>query len=99
MFWQRLRLYLDPFVLFKSIAAEPDALEYNRRNRGMLLSYVKRWTMIGLACAAGLEPMGPLARTEPLLCVPILGLEMGFSAAVCVVLLALSVYFVLGLEA
>jgi len=97
MFW-RLRLYLDPFVPFKSLAREADALEYNRRHRALLLPYVRRWAMIALGCAGGLFPLGAAARVEPMLCVPLLGLELGFSSALCVLLLALAVYVVLGLE-
>ena len=96
--FRQLRLYLDPFVPFKSIARETDALDYNRRHRRMLLPYVQRWAMIALACAALMEPIGPLSRTAPLLCMPILGLEICFSGAVCILLLALSVYVVLGLK-
>ena len=95
---RRLRQYLDPFAGFKSIAADADALEYNRRHRTQLLTYVKRWAMIALLCALALEPLAALARTAPLLCVPILGLEIGFSASVCMLLLAAAVYVVLGLK-
>src|SRR3954454_13351359 len=95
---RRLRLYLDPFAPFKSIAMEADGLEYNRRHRAVLLVYARRWAAIALACACVMEPIGPLSRTEPFLCAPILGLEMAFSTAVCVLLLALAVYVVLGLE-
>ena len=94
----RLRLYLDPFALFKSIAVEGDALEYNRHHRQLLLPYVRRWAAIALACAAGLFPLGALARADPLLCVPVLGLELGFSSAVCMLLLSIAVYVVLGLD-
>jgi hypothetical protein len=94
----RLRLYLDPFVLFKSIGAEADALEYNRRHRSLLLAYMRRWAMIALVCACGMFPLGAAARVDPILCVPVLGLELGFSTAVCMLLLALAVYLVLGLE-
>ena len=94
----RLRLYLDPFARFKSIATEGDALAYNRRHRAILLDYARRWAMIALACGCLMEPLGPLARTEPLLCVPIVGLEICLSSSVCVLLLALSVYVVLGLK-
>jgi len=93
---RQLRLYLDPFVPFRSIAHEADALDYNRRHRGMLLPYARRWAMI--ACAGGLFPLGVAARVEPMLCLPVLGLELGFSTAVCVLLLALAVYVVLGLK-
>jgi hypothetical protein len=96
-----LRLYLDPFVFFKSIAIGAPAervaaLHYNRRHRRILLAYVKRWAVIGLVCAGGMFPLAAAARAEPILCVPILGLELGFSTAVCVLFLALAVYYVLG---
>ena len=97
MLW-RLRLYLDPFVLFKSIAVEKDALAYNRRHRRLLLPYARRWATIALACAAGLFPLAALARTDPMLCVPVLGLELGFSGAVCMLLLSIAVYVILGLD-
>ncbi|HWI38145.1 MAG TPA: hypothetical protein VNU64_16920 [Burkholderiales bacterium] len=99
MFWRSLRVYLDPFVLFKSIAADADAMDYNRRNRRLLLAYARRWAVIGLACAGGMQPLAVLARAEPMLSVPTLGLEIGFSASVCMLLLSLAVYVVLGLDA
>jgi hypothetical protein len=39
-----------------------------------------------------------LPRAEPILCIPILGLEVGFSAAVFMLLLSVAVYVVLGLD-
>src|SRR6478672_1206112 len=86
-FWQLLRLYLDPFALFKNATtgtrwAQAQALQYNRRHRRILLAYVRRWALIGLACITSLLPLGAAARSEPALIVPILGLELGFSAAV-----------------
>jgi hypothetical protein len=96
--WRTLRLYLDPFASFKSLSLDRDALEYNRRHRALLLIYARRWAAIALACACLMEPIGPLARAEAFLCVPILGLELGFSTAVCILLLALAVYVVLGLD-
>jgi hypothetical protein len=98
MLWRALRLYLDPFVFFKSIAVDADALEYNRRHRGRLLPYLRRWAVIALACAGGMQPLGAAARVEPELVIPIIGLELGFSTAVCVLLLAGAVYLVLGLK-
>jgi len=97
-FWHLLRLYLDPFALFKSIAAEPGALEYNRRHRGMLLIYVRRWATIAVLCISSMAPLGALARAEPILVLPIIGLELGFSSAVCMLLLSVAVYVVLGLK-
>ena len=97
-FWQLLRLYLDPFALFKNIYVEPDGLEHNRRHRGMLLIYVRRWATIAALCAGGMAPLGAAARAEPILCIPIIGLELGFSSAVCMLLLSVAVYVVLGLD-
>jgi hypothetical protein len=54
--------------------------------------------MIALGCGAAMFPLGAAARVDPILCLPILGLEIGFSSAVCALLLALAVYVVLGLE-
>ena len=102
-FWRILRLYLDPFALFKNITVGPplaraEALQYNRSHRRILLTYAMRWAAIALACAGGMAPLGALARAEPILCIPILGLELGFSAAVCMLLLSVAVYVVLGLD-
>ncbi len=98
-----LRLYLDPFLFFKNTsigtpAAQAEALQYNRRHRQILLTYVRRWTVIGLACLAGSFPLAAAARTNPIFYVPIAGLELGFSTALCMLLFAIAVYFVLGLE-
>jgi len=102
-FWRLLRLYLDPFALFKNVTtgtrwAQAQALQYNRRHRSILLAYVRRWALIGLACIASLLPLAAVARSEPVLLVPIVGLELGFSTSVCVLLLALAVYVLLGIE-
>lgn len=101
-FWQLLRLYLDPFALFKSVTvgtrwAQAQALSYNRRHRKILLTYVRRWAVIALASALGVVPLGALAATAPVLYVPIVGLELAFSLAVCALALSLAVYVVLGL--
>ncbi len=93
-----LRQYLDPFAPFRSISADAGALEYNRRHRGLLLTYLRRWTVIALLCIGGMEMLAMLAGLRPLLALPLLGLELGFSASVCMVLLSLAVYIVLGLE-
>jgi hypothetical protein len=102
-FWRLLLLYLDPFALFKNInigppAARNEALQYNRRHRAILLTYVRRWAAIAVLCASGMAPLGAAAQGEPILCIPILGLEVGFSAAVFMLLVSVAVYIVLGLE-
>ena len=101
--WRLLRLYLDPFALFKNVTvgtrwAQAQALAYNRRQRRILLAYARRWAVIGLACITTLLPLAAVARSEPVLLVPIVGLELGFSAAVCVLLLSLAVYVLLGID-
>ena len=98
-----LRLYLDPFALFKNVnagngAAQHQALAYNRSHRGMLLVYAKRWALIGLACVAALLSLSSFARAEPALLIPMLGLELVFSTAVVVLFLSVAVYLVLGIE-
>ncbi|HEY1289447.1 MAG TPA: hypothetical protein VGF58_14055 [Burkholderiales bacterium] len=98
-----LRLYLDPFALFKNITVGPPAeraaaRRYNRTHRGILLTYVRRWAAIALLCACGMAPLGAAARAEPILCIPILGFEVGFSAAVFMLLVSVAVYVVLGLD-
>jgi hypothetical protein len=102
-FWRLLLLYLDPFALLKNInigppAARNEALQYNRRHRAILLTYVRRWAAIAVLCSSGMAPLGAAAQGEPILCIPILGLEVGFSAAVFMLLVSVAVYIVLGLE-
>ena len=98
-----VRLYFDPFALFKNVnagsgVAQQQALAYNRSHRGMLLAYARRWALIGLACVTALLGLSGYARAEPVLLVPMLGLEIGFTAAVVSLLLSIAVYLVLGLE-
>jgi len=98
-FWRLLRLYLDPFALFRNItvgapSAQAEALQYNRRHRAILLTYVRRWATIAALCVFGMAPLGAAARAEPILCIPILGLEVGFSAAVFMLLVSVAVYVV-----
>ena len=96
--WHVLRLYLDPFCLFKRLTAGPAALQYNRRHRRILLIYLRRWAVIGSACLAGMAPLTARAATAPVLYVPIIGLEVGFCVAACMAFLILGAYVVLGLE-
>jgi hypothetical protein len=96
--WRVLRLYLDPFGLFKDLTAGPAALQYNRERRHMLLTYLRRWAVIGGLCLTGMVPLGARAATQPVLFVPIVGLELGFSTAMCMLFFILAAYVVLGLE-
>ena len=101
--WRVLWLYLDPFCLFKNVtagtlASQAEAMRYNRRHRRILLTYLGRWATIGALCLAGMAPLAAAAASEPVLLVPILGLELGFSASVCMLILSLAVYLLLGPE-
>ena len=103
-FWQLLRLYLDPFALFRNVNdespwAQTQAWQYNCSHRRMLLAYARRWLVIAIACMAIMHPLGALARSAPVLFVPIAGLELGFSTALCALVFSLTVYVILGIEA
>jgi hypothetical protein len=102
-FGRLLRLYLDPFALFKSVVAGPpssraEALQYNRRLRRFLPVYVRRWALIAVASVAAMTPLGALARSEPVMWLPIAGLEISFSTALCMLFLCTAAYVVLGLD-
>ncbi len=98
-----LWLYLDPFALLKNATVgtpwmQAQALQYNRRHRGMLLAYVRRWAVIALGCVTSVAPLDALARSQPAMCVPLVGMEVGFSIAFVVLLLSLAVYVFLGVD-
>ncbi len=100
-FRRLLRLYLDPFALFKNVsvgsrAARTAALEYNRRQRPILLVYARRWTIIAAASLLGATWAGAAAAADPLLGVSFFGLEITFSLSFCMVLLSATVYVLLG---
>ena len=102
-FWRLLRLYLDPFTLFRSVTSgslleQAEALQYNCRQRRFLLTYARRWAVIGAASGALLLALCPLARAEPMLLVPIIGLDLLFDAAFLLLVLCACVYFVLGVQ-
>ena len=96
--WRALQLYLDPLTPFKSISADTGALEYNRSHRELMLPYLRRWAVIALLCVGGIEILSTLAGLRPMLAVPILGLELGFSTATCMLVLSAAVYWALGLR-
>jgi hypothetical protein len=101
-FLKLLHLYLDPLALLRNITVGTDderaaALQYNRRLRAVLLIYARRWTVIALACIASANPLASLAREELVMCVPFVGVELGFSVALCALVISVAVYIVLGL--
>jgi hypothetical protein len=54
--------------------------------------------VIGAASGALLLALCPLARAEPVLLLPIIGLDLLFDAALLLLVLCGCVYFVLGLQ-
>ena len=102
-FWRVLRRYLDPLTLFRSVTSgslreQAAALQWNCRQRRFLFTYARRWAVIGAASGALLLALCPLARAEPMLLVPILGLDLVFAAAFLLLVLCVCVHFVLGLQ-
>ena len=100
---QLVRLYLDPLALFKcvtvgSAAERAAARRYNREHRGVLLQYLRRWTVIALGCLASVNPLASAAGADPVLCVPFVGVELGFAVAVCAIGISAAVYIVLGID-
>jgi hypothetical protein len=102
-FGRLLRLYLDPCALLKTVTrgapgARDEALRYNCRQRRVLLAYARRWSLLGLACLVLDYPLCALASAAPLLLVPIVGLDLVFSGALCLAFFSLALYLLLGLE-
>src|SRR5690349_7270000 len=98
---QLLRIYLDPFSLFKnanagSLWVQRHALHYNRSVRWMLLAYLRRWAGIGITSIAAIYPVSALADGTPFMLLPVAGLGLLFSVAVCGVVMIGVSYFFLG---
>jgi len=102
-FWRLLRLYLDPCALLKAVGSgkpgtRAEAMRYNCRQRRHLLAYARRWGLLGLATLGLALPLCSAARAEPLLIVPIVGLDLVFSAALSLAFFSLALYVVLCTE-
>lgn len=98
-----LRLYLHPFALLKDVSARPrrlrvEALRYNQARRSMLLAYVQRWAVIAAVCLIAALHLAVGAEGQPALGIAFVGADLGFAFALCVVLLAAAVYFLLRSE-
>ena len=92
---QLLRLYLDPGALFKDATRgtaimRARALSYNRRMRWMLLTYIRRWTMIAATFFVGIAP------AEAVSLLPAAALAVGCSISLIVIVSAAIGYFFLG---
>lgn len=97
-----LRLYLDPFVLFKNanrgnVFSRRAAFEYNKRLRWILVLYMRRWLCIASACLLALNPASALAQSNAFFLVPTIGLGIAFTVGFMALLLSAVTYFVLGI--
>jgi hypothetical protein len=98
---RQLLLYLDPFAFFKdasrgNVWVREAALRYNRRQRPMLLTYVRRWLLIAAGSFLGIESSETLAGHLPMFIIPAAGFGIGCSVAVVFSLWILAIYLLLG---
>jgi hypothetical protein len=98
---QQLMLYLDPFAFFKDASrgnpwVREAALRYNRRQRSMLLTYIRRWLLIAAGSFLGIESSETLAGHLPMFIIPAAGFGIGCSVAVVFSLWILAIYLLLG---
>ena len=98
---QMLRIYFDPFSLFKNASAgsfwvQYQALLSNRQMRWLLIPYLRRWIGIGIVSIAAIYPISAPAMGESFMFLPVVGLGLLFSVAVCVVMIISVAYVFLG---
>lgn len=98
-----LLLYLDPFALFMDASIGPAwrrerALSYNRAQRPMLLTYLRRWMLISLCSYIGIASAEALASHAPVFIIPAVGFGIGCSLALAVTACTAAAYFMLGLR-
>ena len=94
---QQILLYLDPFLLFKDVAAGRErALSYNRAMRWMLLPYLRRWLLIAAALFLGIAPAEALAADASI--VPAAAIAVGFCVAIAVLACISAAYLMLGVK-
>ena len=93
---QQVVLYLDPFALFKDVAAGRErALSYNRKLRWVLLPYLRRWLMIAASLFVGIAPAEALAAEATI--VPAAAIAVGFCVSVAVLAVIGAAYLMLGM--
>jgi hypothetical protein len=98
---RQLMLYLDPFAFFKDASAgnawvREAALRYNRRQRGLLLTYIRRWLLIAVGSFLGIASSETLAGHLPLFIIPAAGFGIGFSVALVFSAWISAIYLLLG---
>lgn len=97
----QLRLYLDPFALFKDATRgsgwmQAQALAYNRAMRWMLLAYLRRWAMLASACFLCIAPLEAVSPDRATLALPAAAFGVAFCVAVAVSAYTLIAFFMLG---
>ena len=100
----QLLLYLDPFAFFKDASCgnawvRDAALRYNRRQRSMLLTYIRRWLLIAVASFVGITSSETLAGHVPLFIIPAAGFGIGCSVAIVFSMWLSAIYLMLGTRA
>ena len=94
---RQLRLYLDPFALFKDTSRGRErALSYNRALRWILLSYLRRWSCIAMASFLAIVPAEALAAQSRLFVIPTAAFAVGFCVAMAVLACTCAAYLLLG---
>jgi hypothetical protein len=100
----QLLLYLDPFAFFKDASCgnawvRDAALRYNRDQRAMLLTYIRRWLLIAAASYLGIASSETLAGHVPLFIIPAAGFGIGCSVAIVFSMWMSAIYVLLGTRA
>lgn len=96
-FARQLRLYLDPFALFKDASTGRErALSYNRALRWVLIPYLRRWILIALSLFAGIAPAEALAAQATI--VPAAAIAVGSCIAATVAACTAAAYLLLGVK-
>ena len=101
---RQLVLYLDPFAFFKDAStgnawSRWHARSYNRAQRSILLTYIRRWMMIAAGSYLGVACAETLAAQVPLFIIPAAGFGIGCSIAVAVTACTSAAYLLLGTPA
>jgi hypothetical protein len=96
----QLRLYLDPFALFKdtrrgSAWVRAQALDYNRAMRWMLLTYLRRWAMLAAACFFCIVPLEAFSASRADVALPAAAFGVAFCVSVAISAYTLIAFFLL----
>jgi hypothetical protein len=96
----QLRLYLDPFALFKDTRrgshwVQAEAIAYNRAMRWMLLTYLRRWVVLAAASFFCIVPLEAFSASRAELALPAAAFAVAFCIAASVSAYTLIAFFLL----